>query len=81
MLANNITSAESTAIPNEFNFASERMTRPIAAEYLGVSLEFLEADAFSQRHKIPYIKVGSKVFYLKSDLDAWVMAHRIGGAI
>lgn len=60
-----------------FNFSNERMTRPNAAVYLGVSLEFLESNVVTKRHKIPYIKVGSRVFYLKSDLDSWILAHRV----
>lgn len=60
-----------------FNFSEERMTRPRAANYLGVSLEFLESNVVTKRHKIPYIKVGSRVFYLKSDLDEWILAHRV----
>ena len=60
-----------------FNFASERMTRPQAAEYLGTSAEFLEQDVTSKRHRIPFIKIGRKVAYLKSDLDNWLMAHRV----
>lgn len=60
-----------------FNFLDERMTRPSAADYLGVSLEFLESNVVTKRHKIPYIKVGSRVFYLKSDLDSWILCHRV----
>lgn len=60
-----------------FNFLDERMTRPSAADYLGVSPEFLESNVVTKRHKIPYIKLGSRVFYLKSDLDEWILAHKV----
>lgn len=60
-----------------FNFTTERMTRPQAAEYLGTSHQFLEQDAVTKRHGIPFIKIGRKVAYLKSDLDSWLMAHRV----
>jgi hypothetical protein len=60
-----------------FNFREERMARPAAAEYLGVSIEFLETNVCSKRHAIPYIKIGSKVYYLKSDLDAWVLSRKV----
>ncbi|MBU1362890.1 MAG: helix-turn-helix domain-containing protein [Gammaproteobacteria bacterium] len=53
------------------------MTRPQAAEYLGTSHQFLEQDAVTKRHGIPFIKIGRKVAYLKSDLDSWLMAHRV----
>lgn len=62
---------------NQFNFATERMSRPQAAKYIGTSAGFLEQDATTNRHGIPFIKIGRKVAYLKSDLDAWLMAHRV----
>jgi excisionase family DNA binding protein len=66
-----------TETSDSFNFAIERMTRPEAAKYIGTSDEFLEQDVTSRRHGIPFIKIGRKVTYLKSDLDAWVMSRRI----
>jgi hypothetical protein len=64
--------------PSEFNFETERLNRPQAAQYLGVSREFLELDVVNKRHKIPYIKIGSKVYYLKSDLDSWLLSRKVG---
>lgn len=64
--------------PLTFNFETERLNRSQAAQYLGVSVEFLELDVVTKRHKISYIKVGSRVFYLKSDLDAWLLSNRVG---
>ena len=61
----------------EFNFNDERMIRAEAAKYLGVSSQFLEGDVVSNRHKIPYIKIGRKVFYLKSDLDLWIKSSKV----
>ncbi len=78
MYVNNQSNAEFPAF-KEFNFPDERMLRAQAASYLGVSSQFLEGDVVSNRHKIPYIKVGRKVFYLKSDLDAWVKSRKVGG--
>ena len=60
-----------------FDFSTERKSRPEAASYLGVSIEFLEVDVVNKRHKIPYIKIGSKVFYLKSDLDNWILSRKV----
>ena len=54
------------------NFAAERMTRRQAASYLGVSIQFLEADVVSKRHCFPYFKIGRKVFYRRRDLDQWL---------
>ncbi len=61
-----------------FNFETERLNRSQAAQYLGVSIEFLELDVVNRRHKIPYIKIGSKVYYLKSDLDSWLLSRKVG---
>lgn len=66
-----------TETSDSFNFATQRMSRPEAATYLGVSPEFLEQDVTTKRHSIPVIKLGRKVAYLKTDLDAWVMSRRI----
>jgi excisionase family DNA binding protein len=72
-----INSLSNISIDSNFNFANERRSRKEAAEYLGVSIEFLEVDVTNKRHKIPYIKVGTKVFYLKSDLDTWLMSRKV----
>jgi excisionase family DNA binding protein len=69
---------ESLSSADAFNFATERRSRKEAADYMGVSVEFLEVDVTNKRHKIPYIKVGTKVFYLKSDLDAWLLSNKVG---
>ncbi len=61
-----------------FNFYDERLPRPMAAEYLGVSHEFLETNVCSKRHAIPYFKIGAKVYYLKSDLDTWILSRKVG---
>lgn len=61
---------------NEFDFAKERLSYSQAAEYLGVSVPFLEADAVRCKHGIPRIKVGRRVFFLKCDLDAWLFSQR-----
>lgn len=62
--------------PATFNFADERLTRHQAAKYLDMTEAFLEADAIRKKHGIPYIKVGSRVFYLRSDLNRWVLENR-----
>lgn len=76
MIINNQLFADYPAYP-DFNFCRERLHRADAAVYLGVSTQFLESDVVSNRHKIPYIKVGRKVYYLKSDLDAWIKLRKV----
>jgi excisionase family DNA binding protein len=70
--------SQALPIPSAFNFAQERMTYHEAAAYLGVSVPFLEADAVHRKHGIPRIKIGRRTYFLKSDLDTWLMAHRVG---
>lgn len=43
-----------------------------AAEYLGVAPHSLEIWRSNRRYAIPYVKVGARVRYRKSDLDAWL---------
>jgi hypothetical protein len=76
MMLTNLIAVESPS-QNNFNFAGERMSRSEAATYLGMSIEFLEVDAFRHKHGIPYIKLGRKVFYIKSDLDNWILSRRV----
>ena len=52
------------------------MTRPQAAEYLGVAHQTLSLWACTGRHDLPFIKIGRNVRYRRSDLDAWLDARR-----
>ncbi|EAA6000266.1 helix-turn-helix domain-containing protein [Salmonella enterica subsp. enterica serovar Amsterdam] len=55
----------------------KKLTRPEAAEYLGVSPRTLANWHSSGRVKIPFYKVGrKKTIYLKSDLDAYLASVR-----
>ena len=48
------------------------LTSQQAAEYLGVSLAFLERDRWAGA-KVPFVKVGARaVRYRKADLDQYV---------
>ena len=58
---------------------SELLSREEAAAYLGIRPQTLAVWHTTHRHKIPLIKVGSKVRYRKSDLDAWLESRTIGG--
>lgn len=48
-----------------------------AASYVGVEPHTLETWRSNKRYHIPYLKVGRKVLYLKSDLDAWLASRRV----
>ncbi|WP_374246846.1 helix-turn-helix transcriptional regulator [Zoogloea sp.] len=58
----------------------DRMNRKEAAEYLGVSKTFLAQDAMTGRHGVPFYKAGTRmVWYVRSELDAWMAAHKVSG--
>jgi hypothetical protein len=61
---------------SNFSFQQERMNTAQAADYLGVSEQFLRTNVVTKRHAIPIIKVGSKTYYLKSDLNAYLLKQR-----
>lgn len=64
------------------DFPAERMTREEAAHYLGVSKTFLAQDATHRRHGVPFYKIGAKVvFYLRSELDNWLAAHKVADKV
>jgi len=43
-----------------------------AAAYLGISPTTLITWRSTQRQAIPYLKLGRRVLYRQSDLDAWL---------
>lgn len=57
----------------------ERMRRKQAATYIGVKPHTLSVWASSGRYNLPYIKVGSIVYYSKSALDAFLSNRTVGG--
>ncbi len=62
------------------NWASERMTRREAAEYLGLAPATLEVWASTGRYALPYVKIGRRAFYRRSDLNAFIERRTVGGA-
>ena len=46
-----------------------------AADYLGVKVETLGVWRCTRRHPIPFVKVGRKVCYRKSDLDRYIQSR------
>lgn len=54
------------------SWAEDRLSRKEAAAYLGVSAITLEIWASTGRYDLPYVKVGRRVFYRRSALDAFI---------
>lgn len=54
----------------------ERFTRKEAAKYLGVSPQALANWAHNGKVEIPYHKMGTKVIYMKEDLDNYLSSTR-----
>ncbi|KAA6097105.1 MULTISPECIES: helix-turn-helix domain-containing protein [Pantoea] len=53
-----------------------RLTRSEAAYYLGVTPQTLANWASTGKVQIPHYKVGRKVIYFQSDLDAYLASTR-----
>ena len=51
-----------------------------AAEYLSLSLSTLRKDRSKPGIKLPYLRVGRAVRYLRSDLEAWVRSQVVNAA-
>jgi hypothetical protein len=63
--------------------ASEQklMTPSEACEYLGgMAEQTLAVWRSTKRYGLPYVKIGSKVFYKQADLDAFIAARTVGSA-
>lgn len=54
------------------------LNRCEAADYLRIKKETLAVWACTQRYPLPYIKVGRRVMYRQSDLDAFVETNMVG---
>lgn len=48
-----------------------------AAAYIGIASHTLEVWRCSKRYNIPYIKVGGRVRYRRSDLDIWLKSRTV----
>ncbi|MFS1864671.1 helix-turn-helix domain-containing protein [Vibrio breoganii] len=51
------------------------LNRKQAADYLGLSEGTLAVWASTGRYKLPFVKVGRKVFYRQSDLDVFIESN------
>jgi hypothetical protein len=57
-------------------------TEKEAAEYISMSRGFLRQDRMNgyRKNRTPgpnFIKLGKSIRYLKDDLDAWLLKHRV----
>lgn len=55
----------------------ERYSDPEATKYLRLAEGTLAIWRCTKRYPIPYIKVGSRVFYWKRDLDAFLESQTV----
>lgn len=56
---------------------NKRLSPDEAAEYLGLKKSTLAVWRCTDRYKIPYVKIGSKVAYYKDDLDAFIDSYKV----
>jgi hypothetical protein len=52
-----------------------------AAKYLGIEPQTLAVWACNKRYDLPYIKVGRRVMYQLSDINAFIDRNRVGNAL
>ena len=55
----------------------DRLSRREAADFLGVAVSTLEVWACTGRYDLPYVRVGRRVFYRRSDLEAFVAQRTV----
>lgn len=60
---------------------SDLVSREKAAEFLGIRPQTLAAWASSRRYALPFVKVGRRVMYRLSDLDAFIERNVFGGEV
>jgi excisionase family DNA binding protein len=58
----------------------ELLTPDEAAEYLRVKPQTLAVWRTTKRYDIAYVRVGARVMYRRSDLDAWLESRTVGAA-
>lgn len=55
----------------------EVMETAEAAEYLGIKPQTLASWRCTGRHSLPFVRLGRRIKYRKSDLDAYLAAHTV----
>lgn len=58
---------------------SDLVSREEAAEFLGVRPQTLATWASSRRYVLPFVKIGRRVLYRLSDLNAFIERNVVGG--
>jgi hypothetical protein len=49
-----------------------------AAEFLRISPGTLEVWRCLDRYKIPYVRIGTRIYYEMGDLLAWLSSRKVG---
>lgn len=66
---------------HKVDFPADRMDTAQAAAYLGLKNKgTLEVWRATRRYQLPYIKIAARIFYRKSDLDAFIESRTVRGA-
>src|SRR5579863_8023783 len=60
-------------IPNSATTHAGLLDCAQAAHYLSISESFVRKSVAS--NKIPYVRIGTRTLFRRSDLDEWVSAH------
>ena len=59
--------------------ADRLLTRDEAAAFLGLKPQTLAAWASARRYDLPYMRVGSRARYRRSDLQMFLRSRTVGG--
>lgn len=62
-------------------YNKDLLTPRDAADYIGVTIATLAVWRCTGRYAIPYVKVGGRVRYRKTDLDAWLDSRLKDGGV
>jgi excisionase family DNA binding protein len=57
------------------------LNRKQAAEVLGIKPQTLAAWVTTKRYNLPFIKIGRRVLYAMSDLQAFIQNNRFEGGL
>jgi excisionase family DNA binding protein len=53
------------------------LTREEAANFLGIKAQTLAVWASAKRYSLNYVKIGRRVLYRQTDLDAFIVANTV----
>ena len=62
------------------SFIKDLIPAKEAARILGIQPDTLNVWRATKRYQIPYVKVGSRVFYRQEDLIAFIKDNMVGAA-